>query len=197
MQADQTPISPPGGFDFIAGSPKPGGSSKKQRIITVSVGGAVLAILLFVGFTLFQNANRPKSELLIVVLQDQQEVIRVAELGSDKAKGVEALNYSSTVLATIKSDQRTLLKLVGKVDSKTINGKQNSQTDKLLTEAEQTNRFDEVMLEKLRTMMGQYRKDIVAAYEGNEGKKTRAALKQSVDNSKKLAPTEQDATSGR
>lgn len=194
MQADQEPITPPGNFDFLASAGKPAGPSKKQRIITVVGGAAVLILLVFGGVTYFQNANKPKSGLLVVVLQDQQEVIRVATIGSKKAKGTEALNYSATVLATIQSDQKTLAKLVGKVDNKILNAKQNSDTDKLLTNGEQTNRFDEVMLEKLRSMMTQYRKDIVAAYDGNDGKKTRAALKQAVDNSKKLAPPETTST---
>lgn len=193
----QTPNSLPGGYDFLQ-TPAPQksgfltGNSKRKRMLIVGIGVLLLVIIASVMISVFQNANKPNTEQLLVVLQDQQEIIRIAEIGSSKAKGSDTLNYSTTVLQTVRSDQKSLQEALGKnfkVSSKILAAKQSKKTDEQLTAAEQTNRLDETVKEILEKHIKTYRTNLRAAYDGSSSKKTRDVLQAAFNNTGHFLPT--------
>ena len=197
LMQPQTSNSLPGGYDFLQ-TPTPQksgfltGNSKRKRMLIVGIGVLLLVIIASVMISVFQNANKPNTEQLLVVLQDQQEIIRIAEVGSSKAKGSDTLNYSTTVLQTVRSDQKSLLEALGKnfkVSSKVLAAKESKKTDEQLTAAEQTNRLDETVKEVLEKHMKTYRTNLRAAYDGSSSKKTKDVLQTAFNNTGHFLPT--------
>lgn len=197
LMQPQTSNSLPGGYDFLqAPTPQKSGfltgNSRRKRMLIVGIGVLLLIIIASVMISVFQNANKPNTEQLLVVLQDQQEIIRIAEVGSSKAKGSDTLNYSTTVLQTVRSDQKSLLEALGKnfkVSSKVLAAKQSKKTDEQLTAAEQTNRLDETVKEILEKHMKTYRTNLRTAYDGSSSKKAKDVLQAAFNNTGYFLPT--------
>ncbi len=188
----------PGGYEFLQEQPKQkrgltgGGSSKQKRIIIAAVSALVLIIIGFVFMNFLNNANKPKTELLLKVLQDQQEIIRISELGTQRSKSSDVKGYALIVKSTVQTDQSSLIALVKKAgvktDAKTLALGMNSKNDKALDAAEQVSKLDETLLDMIHTILGSYQKDLQLAYQGNFGNNTKASLTTAFENSKLLLP---------
>lgn len=209
MQPNTPPAPPPmdpqrrpverNPYDFIVdpGQPAlkkkfalPKGSSKSQRIFMGLGGGVILITLIVLVSTILGSGDKAKKQQLVSVVSQQKELIRVAEIGVKKAKGVEAKNLAVTTQLTLTSEQTALLsslKSMGvKTDSKTLGGK-NTKTDATLTAAEQANNFDAVFIETIQTDLTTYAKSVQTAYKSNSSKKTKAALEAQFKNAAILA----------
>ncbi len=203
MQPNQNGL--PDGYDFLSDKPKakrsllPTGNSKKQRLFVVAGGALLLIILIFVVGGVISNANRPKTELILTVVQEQHELARIADIGTTKGKSSETKNFAASVRSIVRSDQAVLIPLLGKAgikaNEKLLRGKQTTKTDTALTNAEQSGRLDETVTELLQTQLKTYQQDLKKAYDGNSGVKTRAALDKAYANSLLiLSPPEEDNT---
>lgn len=190
----------PEGYDFLQNTPKPkkrilpGGNSKKERIIIFGGGLALLLILFIIVSSVIGSLNKPKTELLLTVVQDQQEIIRVAEMGVKKSKGSASLNYSANLLETVKTDQTATIKLLSgvKLNNKLLGARLNSKTDDKLNSAEQTNKFDEVFLETMHSILTTYQKDLKTAHSQIESKKTRVVLEKAFNNTQFFLPSTEE-----
>jgi predicted outer membrane protein len=194
------PIAPgPPGHDpyaFITspGVPKkrgllPGGNSVTQRIIIVAGGALLLIILASVIFSALGNAGKGDVETLRSAVQQQQELIRVADTGTQKAKGPTAKNYATTIKLTLSSDQAELQKIVKKslkIDAKTLNGGKDAETDELLTAAEQTNRFDEEFTTYMQREISEYMALLKKIYDGSDSQTAKTELAKQYDHAQVL-----------
>ena len=179
----------PNQYDFItdpAKAPKKtllpsgSGSSKKQRIIIFSVGMVLLFILLIIGFNFATSGSRPNTAQLTAVLQQQQEIMRVSDTGSNKASGEEAKNIAATTKVVITSQNLELKNILAakkiKVNSKLLDDAKNAETDATLKTAEQNGRYDDAFIQQTRTSLEEYRKTIKTAYNGSNSQAIKEEL---------------------
>lgn len=155
------------------------GNSKKARIIIVA---AVAIALLFVGIViagLINKAGQADTEALVKAAKQQQELIRVADIGIDKARSQAAKNLAVTTKLSLESQQTEMqaaIKTAGLNPKKVLVSSADAKTDQALTTAEQNNRFDEEFLKIMTTSLTDYQKSVKAAYDGATSKKLKAAL---------------------
>ncbi len=191
MQPEQSP------YHFITNAdhaPKKSllsGSSKQGRIIIVAIGVIILITIVLVASTLLSAGSNAAKAELIKTAQAQTEIIRISKLGIDRAKSTSAKNLATTTYLSLQSDQSELLAALGKQGVK-LNAKElalgkNAKTDTLLTNAEQSNKFDEVFIKTIQTELTQYQKTVKAAYDKVSGKTLKATLKDQYANANTLA----------
>jgi len=204
MQPEAPPAPPPApagngqaNYDFIFNpnqpnkkSLLPGGGSKKGRIIVVAVGAAILLTLIIVIAGLVNNAGKADTASLISAAKQQQELIRIAKVGQDKAKTQAAKNIAVTTLLALESEQddmQTAITAAGLNAKKVLVASPNTKTDQALTSAEQNNRFDEEFLSIMTTSLISYQKSVKEAYDGATSKQLKAALTTQFESANTLA----------
>lgn len=173
----------------------PRGDSKRMRIFIVLGGVLVLLILgIIVAALISSAANAGKAEL-VKVAQQQAELVRVSELGMDRAQSTSAKNLATTVNLSLQSDQATLiasLKSAGvKVSAKDLALGKNPKTDTLLTTAEQSNKFDEVFTETIQTQLVTYQRSLKVAHDKASSKKLKQTLSDQFETAGLLATAKQ------
>ncbi len=156
MNADQ---KPKGKFNF-------GGSRATQLLV-----GAVAIALLFIIGLIIYGVVAPKDStttLFVALTQDQQEIVRVATLGS-QASAEETKGLANNTMLSVGSDQTALLSYLGskgvKVDPKILILKQDSKTDSTLKSATATNTYDAALTNAISSNLETYMRDIQSAYE--------------------------------
>jgi flagellar basal body-associated protein FliL len=193
MQPEAPPAPPPAptgngqsNYDFIFNPNQPGkkplipgGNTKKGLMMIITVGVVILLMVVMIIVGMINNAGKADTESLISAAKQQQELIRVAEIGIEKAKGQDAKNIAVTTLLALESEQddmQTAITAAGLKPKNVLAGSENAKTDEALTIAEQTNRFDEEFLKIMNTSLTNYQKSVKAAYEGATSKKLKTAL---------------------
>lgn len=148
-------------------------------MITAAVGATVLLIIIFIIVNLLSSAGKADTQAVINAAKQQQELIRVADIGIQKARGQQAKNLAITTKLALSSEQddmQSAVKAAGLDPKKVLIGSTNAQTDKALTTAEQTNRFDEEFIEIMTDSLKTYQRSVKAAYDGAHSNKLKAAL---------------------
>ncbi len=174
-------------YDFILNtehSPKrprlPSASSKQSRILIVAGGAVVLVIIAVIVVSLLGSAGSAGKAQLLKAAQQQTEIIRISKLGIERAKGSEAKNFAVTVNLSLQSDQTALLAALddqgSKPNSKDLALGKNQKTDATLTNAEQSNKFDEVFIETLRAELLAYQKTLQSAFTDVSSQTIKTAL---------------------
>ncbi len=162
-------------YDFIMSSGQPSkrsllpkGASKLQRILIFI---ALVGILVTIGaviFSLVLGGNNSNTEKLVAISAKQTELARVAAIGEKDAVGTDAKNLASTVSLSLISGQQQLSVVISKqgrkIKPQELNSAKNEKTDKLLTTAGQSNRFDETFIEIMQTGLVDYQKALNDAY---------------------------------
>ena len=184
------PVVPTGNgqqqYDFIFNDGKPvkkslipGGGSKKNRLIIAGVGAVILIMLIVIIAGLINNASKGDTSALVSAAKQQQELIRVADIGIDKAKTQAAKNIAITTklaLASQQTEMQAAITTAGLNSKKVLTGSKNTETDSKLTTAEQNNRFDEEFLGIMSTSLTEYQKTVKTAYDNATSKKLKTAL---------------------
>lgn len=173
--------------------PKPGfslkGGSSNKLFIYAILGLAVLLVPFIIYMVLFAGAPDNK-EQLIKVVQQQTELIRVAEMGLKQSRDDNAKNLARTTSLSITSDLSALKTALNsqkvKTPSKLLNGGKNPKTDELFTNAQQNNRFDEVFLKELQDELVAYQKSVKSTYDLTTNKKLKATLSTQYKNASLL-----------
>lgn len=156
-----------------------GGSNKTRRILVVVIGAAVLVTGFMSVFSFVLNSGPDLKLQRLKIAQQHVELIRVAELGIGKARGPQAKNLASTTKLTFKSSRTDIVGIAEKdqkVSEKMLSEGKSTKTDERLTEAEQTNRFDEVFLQVVNELLTTYRKDLEATFNATSSKKDKEIL---------------------
>lgn len=130
--------------------------------------------------SLFFSSNKSGTESLVAAAQQQTELIRIADIGTQKARTTAGRNIAITTKLSLESEKAPLLAAI-KQQGRNISGKELSAgkkltTDKLLTNADQSNRFDEVFIEKIQADLVIYQKALKTAYDQATDKKAKQAL---------------------
>ncbi len=193
MQPNTPAPESPGQYDFILNSqsaPKRSilqnmGGSKKQRILVFAVGGALLLLLVILLWSLLFGGK--KEPALLEIAQTQSELMRVSQLGGQKASSSSAKALAVNTELTITSQQKTILeqlkKQKQKTNAKVLAAKKNSKTDEVLSQASTNNRFDEVFAQTIQSELVDYQKLLRSAHDASSNQ----ALRNIYDNDSKQA----------
>lgn len=186
-------------YEFIMNSgaaPKrswlPGGS-KKQKIVIVGIAAAILLFIFGLIFTLVFSGNNATAEQTLKLAQQHKELLRIAEIGIDKARSSSAKNLSTTVKLTLQSseDQITAIaKKDQKVSNAQLSGGKNTKVDDALIRAEQNNRFDEAITETLHAQIRSYLTQVKKVHDASSSKKDKQTLTDLYNQLSKLLPAQ-------
>lgn len=193
------PIQPSGGgqnpYDFITNpgnQPKKnlfGGNLKARLMVVAGLAVILLIIGIVVASILGSSSSELKSEYQSLV-QQQAEIIRVSEIGAEKARSSDSKNLAVNTQLSLTSSQGDLLKLASKsgatTNPKIIALGKDSNTDNELTKAEQTNRFDEAFAVKITQLLAEYQKTIKSIYDRTTSESAKSTLNQAYNNSATL-----------
>jgi hypothetical protein len=180
------PEQPVPDYSFITDGNQPSGGgflankSAKQRKLIVLAGAGALLLFLVMLFALIFGGPNPQTERLVNIAQKQQEIVRIATIGESKARGDSARNLAVTTRASVQSSQATTLGLIAnqgrKLERREIDMARNSRTDTTLEQAEQSNRFDEVFVDTMKTMLTEYRQQLSVAFNETKSRTTKEVL---------------------
>ncbi|HSX45227.1 MAG TPA: hypothetical protein VLF39_03950 [Candidatus Saccharimonadales bacterium] len=200
MPANQPPPAPPpvsGGpakpldpYGFLAQQPAkkkggigpnlPSGNSVGQRVLVVLgiIVFLVVAVLIFL--SILSSAGKESTAALLDVVKKQTELIRVADLGTQKASQDSTQNLAFTVKYSLESDQPDLISAIKGAGTKVTEGILNSghqaSTDATLDQAEQDNNYDAVFIRLLNTQLRDYQAALKKAYGIAKSQKLKASI---------------------
>ncbi len=191
------PVPPPVGgsnqYDFIMQDPQkpkrsllPSGASRKQRLIVGGLGlGGVLTLFIIILVVIF-SIGGSNAQPMIELAQTQNEIARISNAGTTKARSPATLNFAQNAyLTTTTGQQQTLAYLQKEMDQK-INTKQlaatqSASTDETLKNAEQAGTYDTVLYTILYQQLTAYRDRLTTTYQGASGAKQKELLKKLYD----------------
>jgi hypothetical protein len=179
----------------------PTGNSKKQRIILMSGLGLGLFVGLIIVSMLLSSAGKNATQPLVSIAQQQQEIIRVADLGtrSARASATSAL-AETTELTTTSGQQKTITYLTQKrrkVSTKELAAKQNTQTDAAFKTATANGDFDETFITTIAKLLTDYRTSLSKQYDASNNKTEKTLLKQLYTNAGTLLKNQTASTTGQ
>lgn len=187
-------------YDFIFNPPQPGkksilplpgGSSTKSRAMVAGAGALLLLIVGFAFMSFLSNLNKADTEALVAAAQQQHELIRLAEVGTKKARSQAAKDIAITTKLALQSQQDDMLAAVRsagrKLSRQELAAARNPLVDEALTKAEQNNRFDEEFMAIMNSALDDYQKAVKRAYEGAKDSKLRSALAAQFESANVLA----------
>lgn len=170
-------------YDFILNAgqgPQRGGPSKAKRILIVAVLGMLLLTIGIVVMGLLSSAGKEGRQTLLSIAQQQEELVRVADMGTQKARSPIAQNLAITTKLSIASAQKDLLDYMRaqgiKTGPKELALGKNSKTDDELTAAEQNNRYDEALTATLQKQLNAYQNSLRKAHSEAAGKSGKELL---------------------
>jgi hypothetical protein len=183
-------------YDFLDTQPVkksllPGVGGDKQKLLILIGGGLGLLALIGIILALVFGGAPSNKEQLMSLAKQQNELIRVSSIGVEKARDNQARNLALNAKLTLTTDQQPLLTALRsqkvKPTAKQLAASKNAKTDQILTDAEQTNRFDEVFTNTLQSQLVAYQKELKAAYDNPAtGKKLKETLKTQYQNASLL-----------
>lgn len=195
-------------YDFIINEEKKYKAPSKKNKNTSGLGGRIgvvlagLAGILVIGLLfmmLLGGSGDSTGEKLIGLSAKQTEIVRVASLGASGARTTAGKNYATTVRATIQTDLTTTQALITKsgveVDPAIIAASKNTKTDQLLQTAGQNNKFDEVFITQMNSLLVTYQSDLQKLYNDTNNKATKATLQTLYKNAGALTQATQSTPS--
>lgn len=185
MQPNQPQPNP---YDFIMnGSPQApksripfsGNTNSTKSKIMIFVGSIVVLIIVGILLMSILGGSKDSTQQLVSIAQEQEEIVRIANLATGKARTQAAVNLSASTAISVSSTQKQIIGLIGKkakVDAKKLALKKDLKTDQALTVADQNNNFDEVFTQTLQTELTDYQANLKKAYDTTSNKKSKAVL---------------------
>lgn len=197
MESEQPP------YDFImnsGASPQkqgilPSGASKKQRILIMAGIGAVLLIIFGMIFSLLFGGENPNTAASLKMAQQHTEALRIADIGTKKARGSEARNLAATAKLSLQSTEDKIVAIASKerkLKPAELAGAKSTKTDDLLTRAEQNNLFDEAFIETLRGQIRTYLAQIRVVHQGSSSKNDKKTLDEVHAQLSQILPAESE-----
>ncbi|MCA9327782.1 hypothetical protein KDA14_04610 [Candidatus Saccharibacteria bacterium] len=167
----------------------------KLLVLIGFVAGAI--ILVAVVFTLIFSKSSTTPTLTTIV-QEQQELIRIATQGEAKASDEATKAYAYNVDLSISTNQQQLLSYLSKhgttVKEKELALKKDPATDKLLTNAQATSTYDSTLKKVLATQLQTYLTDIQTAFKETSNADLKTILNKSFTAGKTLLTQDPNAT---
>jgi hypothetical protein len=183
-------------YEFIVNPNKPlkkpglfQGNDFLRRIILM-VGGLVIVVILV---TVVLNLLVPTKNIsgsLISITQSQQEIIRVAAIGSNQASSSNLRNFATTVQVSIGTSQSSILGYLAQFkkvpDAKLLVLGYSKSTDQTLASATATSTFDTAFQQILVSDLSDYTQKVVSTYKTTTNTTTKALLQKNFDTAKLL-----------
>ena len=187
---DQGPQSP---YDFITNPSKPpkksllpGGNSFKARLLIVGIGITILLVVAIIVINILGSSSTGLKNDYLSLAQQQAELIRVSTIGIQKANDSDAKNLAILVQGSLSSEQPAILNLAKKAgvntSAKSLALGQNTQTDKTLDAAAQTNQFDTVFIKTMQDGLKKYQQTLKKIYDATSDQKTKSTLSEDYIN---------------
>lgn len=154
------------------------GASTAQRLLLF---GAGLLVLFFVGIALLSllNDDSGHGQLQVDVGVKQQELIRIATLGSKDARDTEAKGYSNTVKSTVQTDYNNFSALISESTKKQIDQQVKAADDSAvknaLEKAGLNNAYDEQLYEVLDLKLKAYQVTLKQAFDATTNSRFKSA----------------------
>jgi hypothetical protein len=198
MQPNQLPSlgpspAPQNPYEFITNAGKPqkspgiGGNSTKTRLFVVLGGVLLLIIIGSIVASVLSSAGKGDLADLKNIAAEQQELIRLADLGKEKAGDSVTRNLAyNTSLSTTTQQQKLIAYLQTrgvKLTKEQLDVKKKATVDKELETAASNNRFDEAFSKLLNDSLLKYNQSLSSAYKSATGPKSKAVLEESFNNS--------------
>jgi hypothetical protein len=201
MNNQQNPAGPPSGapnpYDFLNESAPhkksllPSPSSKNGMIIMFFGGLGLLSIIAIIIFSVIGNIGSDIKADWLSVTKQQQELIRLSEVGSKNASSPEAKNLATNVGITLKASQPSINNLSSKsgakFNEKSLAAVKNEQTDTRLEAAEQNGQFDATFTAVIREQLVEYQVLLKRLDESSKNKSTLEIISSAYDNAQLLA----------
>lgn len=192
----QTPQGNP--YEFITNpgqAPKKPllGGSTKSRVLLV-VGGIFLLFIIFgIANALLSSGKNASTQALKNIVAEQEEIIRIADIGTTDALGSEARGYAITVSMTTQTNQQEMLDVLKttkiKISNPELKAKFSAKTDEAFTAAKANNRYDEALTQALNESLTKYMKNLKSAYNVVSSEKTKTAIDKAYTNADTLLKT--------
>jgi cytoskeletal protein RodZ len=172
-------------YDFIMnqGQPKntPSFKGGKKPLLLI-VGGLLIVLILVVVVFSFFSKNNESSKPFLAVAQEQQELVRVADLQYGAVSSQSTKNFVISTKSTMLTDNSLLMRYLAQNGAK-ISDKQlalgtHSTTDTALANAIATSTLDATLTKELQTELTTYKASLRQAYAATTGKNARALLEQ-------------------
>jgi hypothetical protein len=192
------PTGPANPYDFLQNNPVPkksllpGGNSKIGRLIIALVIFVVLVIVGIIVMNILSAPNRALVNDMVLAAQQQNELIRVADIGIKDAVSPDTKNLAINTKLTLETDQRKLKAVVDKsknLDEKTLALGRDDATDKTLTSAKQTNSFDEVFTKLLQKELQEYQLTLKRVHDNASNQTTKQVFAEQYSHAKLLLET--------
>ena len=189
----QAPVPPPNPYGFIMETPRkpkrsllPNNNSMKSRLI-FAVGGLLILIVAASIFSSVLSRGKQSTTLgLTKLAAEQQEIIRVTDLGIKGATDPSVVAYAETTKLTVLSQQVKLVSYLAshkiKMTPKLLATQVNPRTDAALTAAKAANHYDSHLTETLQSLLTIYANNLKVNYNNAAGPKSKTLLANSYTN---------------
>ena len=179
MSPDQNKPSESPSYDFILQAETPNTQSPWQRLnkkVLVIIGAALLFIIVVVMMILSSmsaQASDQQKKRLLGIAEQQTEIIRVAEIGSNDSSNTKTQARAQAIKDSLESslnDTNQLLQARGFQPAEDeLNAAQNSATDQALKKADAYGNFDKTFEKIIDTQLLEYQRAVLAAQKsGNQ-----------------------------
>lgn len=193
------PVSPTTGapvnpYGFIMDTPhkakknilQPNNNSTKSRVLFVLGGLTILIIAASVFLSVLSGSKTGGTAELTKLVAEQQEIIRIADIGIKSGVDPSVVAYAQTARSTVQSQQTKVTTLLIKNKIKLtpllLNASKNTKTDAALTAASAANRFDILFKDTITAELTNYASNLKTNYEGAKAKTTKDMLANSYAN---------------
>ena len=179
QQPYQTPTPPGSSYDFFLNPQKPpkrssfsgilsGPSSTAIKLGMVACAVFLVLIILYFVLSLFSSGNQTQ---LLVVAQDQNELIRVANLATTIGQSQSqqtTQNLAQSVALSLTTEQQQLLTFMasegGKPSSKELSATKDTATDAELNNSIESSSFDVTFIGIMQSQLKSYQAALQSAF---------------------------------
>jgi hypothetical protein len=193
----QTPGNNPYGFILdTQHQPKKGlipnhnPNSTRSRILVALGAGTALVIVAIIAFSLISGGGDNNSQLLTSLAAEQQEIIRVADLGVKGATDPSTQALAEVTKLSVISQQNKLTTYLTdhgvKLAPTSLNTKLNKATDTTLTDATASNRFNDVFTETIKKSLTSYAANVKQSYDSASNTASKTLLADSYNSTNNL-----------
>lgn len=154
---------------------------KRKRILITSSGGVGLIVVVWMLIALIFSGGPDVTQRLISIVQRQEEIIRISEIGTDTARDREVEQFATTTRAAIRSSQNEITRLIeartgSRVSQNRLRAGENAQTTQELEAALQANRFDITFITVIKDELIDYRTTMEIALRETDSANEREVL---------------------
>lgn len=156
-----------------------GGSGFGKKIAVIVGGGVLLMIVIAViGSLIF--SKKDLTPQLTSLAQQQQEIIRVAIMGTSQATAQSTRNFAVTTQAAMLTSQQQIVGYLGTtgttLSTKDLSVTKSAETDKTLAAALATSTFDTAVRQNLTTQLSLYEDKLESALAATSNAKLKTIL---------------------